>query len=176
MLNLIEFWIFIMVFPIFWAWHNDALLMMIGMIVMIQVVAKGAGGGEVWGLKARWHRLVGETFMCIEALLKQVRAYQVRALRVLKIFSWFGFALFELSASWTRLGVPFTLICLCRPDFQISYSWYERCRVRNGRAVQSNFGRLLRHACSWVKRIWNLVALCVGNGSFSRHKCFSGVL
>ncbi|CAM6085732.1 unnamed protein product [Calypogeia fissa] len=44
--------------------------------LLSRIVAKGIGGGEVWGLKARWHRLVGDMSMYIEALLKQVRAYQ----------------------------------------------------------------------------------------------------
>lgn len=42
-----------------------------------QVVQSAACGGEVWGLKARWHHANGELTMCTEAALKQVRAFQV---------------------------------------------------------------------------------------------------
>ncbi|KAL2644533.1 hypothetical protein R1flu_012120 [Riccia fluitans] len=44
--------------------------------LLSRIVAKGQGGGEVWGLKARWHRILGDTTMWMEALLKQLRAYQ----------------------------------------------------------------------------------------------------
>jgi hypothetical protein len=41
------------------------------------VVQSKVSGGEVWGLKARWHRANGDLTMCTEAALKQVRAFQV---------------------------------------------------------------------------------------------------
>ncbi|KAG0561788.1 hypothetical protein KC19_9G091800 [Ceratodon purpureus] len=41
-----------------------------------QVVQSKVSGGEVWGLKARWHRANGDLMMCTEAALKQVRAFQ----------------------------------------------------------------------------------------------------
>lgn len=43
---------------------------------LIQVVQSG-GGSEIWGLYGRWHKLKGDLSMCSEALLKQVRSYQV---------------------------------------------------------------------------------------------------
>lgn len=36
----------------------------------------GEGGGDAWGLQARWHHANGDLIMCKEAALKQVRAYQ----------------------------------------------------------------------------------------------------
>lgn len=47
------------------------------MLLGNQVVKTGEGGGEVWGLKARWHLAAGDLTMCREAALKQVRAFQV---------------------------------------------------------------------------------------------------
>ncbi|KAL3697661.1 hypothetical protein R1sor_011737 [Riccia sorocarpa] len=44
--------------------------------LLSRIVSKGQGGGQVWGLKARWHRVTGDMTMCLEALLKQLRAYQ----------------------------------------------------------------------------------------------------
>nr|XP_024385943.1 tetratricopeptide repeat protein 27 homolog isoform X2 [Physcomitrium patens] len=41
-----------------------------------QVVQSKISGGEIWGLKARWHRANGDLMMCTEAALKQVRALQ----------------------------------------------------------------------------------------------------
>nr|XP_043608749.1 tetratricopeptide repeat protein 27 homolog [Erigeron canadensis] len=43
---------------------------------VLQQIAKSGGGGEIWGLFARWHKLKGDLTMCSEALLKQVRSYQ----------------------------------------------------------------------------------------------------
>lgn len=36
----------------------------------------GSGGGEVWGLYARWLKIEGELLMCSEALQKHVRSYK----------------------------------------------------------------------------------------------------
>lgn len=36
----------------------------------------GEGREEFWGLYARWHNFKGNSAMCSEVLLKQVRAYQ----------------------------------------------------------------------------------------------------
>ncbi|KAG6541077.1 hypothetical protein Mapa_017567 [Marchantia paleacea] len=55
--------------------ETDMLLEKTGKLLS-RIVAKGQGGGEVWGLKARWHKIMGDMNMCVEALLKQVRAYQ----------------------------------------------------------------------------------------------------
>ncbi|KAF6137117.1 hypothetical protein GIB67_030881 [Kingdonia uniflora] len=44
--------------------------------VLNQIVRSGGGGGEVWGLYSRWHKIKGDLTMCSEALLKQVRSYQ----------------------------------------------------------------------------------------------------
>ncbi|BFI27698.1 tetratricopeptide repeat protein 27 [Marchantia polymorpha subsp. ruderalis] len=55
--------------------ETDMLLEKTGKLLS-RIVARGQGGGEVWGLKARWHQIMGDMDMCVEALLKQVRAYQ----------------------------------------------------------------------------------------------------
>ncbi|KAL6008067.1 hypothetical protein ACLOJK_033573 [Asimina triloba] len=43
---------------------------------VLQQIVRTAGGGDMWGLYARWYRIKGDLTMCSEALLKQVRAYQ----------------------------------------------------------------------------------------------------
>ncbi|XP_020527481.1 tetratricopeptide repeat protein 27 homolog isoform X1 [Amborella trichopoda] len=53
---------------------TDHLLDMLGKV--LQQVIRSNGGGEIWGLYARWHRIRGDVTMCSEALLKQVRSYQ----------------------------------------------------------------------------------------------------
>lgn len=51
-------------------------------ILLIQIVKNGSGyGPEIWGLYAKWHRIKGDLIMCSEALLKQVRSFQVCPLR-----------------------------------------------------------------------------------------------
>jgi len=42
----------------------------------LQIVRNGGGAG-IWGLYARWHKIKGNLTTCSEALLKQVRSYQV---------------------------------------------------------------------------------------------------
>ena len=54
-----------------------SVLMKVSIALKNQVVQSAACGGEVWGLKARWHHANGELTMCTEAALKQVRAFQV---------------------------------------------------------------------------------------------------
>ncbi|CAM6029244.1 unnamed protein product [Sphagnum balticum] len=44
--------------------------------LLARVVRSGEGGGDAWGLQARWHHANGDLIMCKEAALKQVRAYQ----------------------------------------------------------------------------------------------------
>lgn len=44
----------------------------------MQIVRSGAEA-DVWGLYARWHKMKGDLVMCSEALLKQVRSYQVQS-------------------------------------------------------------------------------------------------
>ncbi|KAK9146690.1 hypothetical protein Sjap_006593 [Stephania japonica] len=44
--------------------------------ILKQIVRSGKGE-NIWGLYARWHRMKGDLTMCSEALLKQVRSYQV---------------------------------------------------------------------------------------------------
>ncbi|GKE05884.1 tetratricopeptide repeat protein 27 [Tanacetum coccineum] len=39
-------------------------------------IARSGGGGDVWEVFARWHKLKGDIAMCSEVLLKQVRSYQ----------------------------------------------------------------------------------------------------
>ena len=43
---------------------------------LIQIL-RSESRAELWGLYARWHRINGDLTMCCEALLKQVRSYQV---------------------------------------------------------------------------------------------------
>ncbi|CAN6480642.1 unnamed protein product [Victoria cruziana] len=52
---------------------------------ILHQIAKSGKGEGIWGLYARWHKLRGDLITCSEALLKQVRAYQVRK------ESWFVF-------------------------------------------------------------------------------------
>ncbi|GJV77434.1 tetratricopeptide repeat protein 27, partial [Tanacetum coccineum] len=54
--------------------ETEQLTELIGKI--LQQIAKSGGGGDVWGVFARWHKLKGDLAMCSEALLKQVRSYQ----------------------------------------------------------------------------------------------------
>ncbi|KAK9052213.1 hypothetical protein SSX86_028841 [Deinandra increscens subsp. villosa] len=54
--------------------ETEQLTALIGKI--LQQIAKSEGGGEIWGLFARWHKLKGDLLMCSEALLKQVRSYK----------------------------------------------------------------------------------------------------
>ncbi|KAK9291541.1 hypothetical protein L1049_019489 [Liquidambar formosana] len=43
---------------------------------ILQKIVRSGGGGDIWGLYARWHKIKGDLTMCSEALLKQVRSYQ----------------------------------------------------------------------------------------------------
>lgn len=58
-----------------YSFETEQLVDLCGRILQ-QLVQSGEGGGEVWGLYARWHKFKGNSNMCTEALLKQVRAYQ----------------------------------------------------------------------------------------------------
>lgn len=58
-----------------YSFETEQLVDLCGRILQ-QLVRSGEGGGEVWGLYARWHKFKGNSIMCAEALLKQVRAYQ----------------------------------------------------------------------------------------------------
>ena len=40
-------------------------------------IVRSSGGADMWGLYAKWHKIRGDLMMCSEALLKQVRSYQV---------------------------------------------------------------------------------------------------
>ncbi|CAK9187949.1 unnamed protein product [Ilex paraguariensis] len=54
--------------------ETEHLMELLGKI--LQRIVRSAGGAEIWGLYARWHKLKGDLTMCSEALLKQVRSYQ----------------------------------------------------------------------------------------------------
>lgn len=43
---------------------------------VLQQIVRNIGGGDAWGLYARWHKMRGDLTMCSEAMLKQVRSYQ----------------------------------------------------------------------------------------------------
>lgn len=55
---------------------------------VLQQIVRYIGGGDVWGLYGRWHKLRGDLTMCSEALLKQVRACQ--GSEVWKDIAWFS--------------------------------------------------------------------------------------
>ncbi|CAK7338879.1 unnamed protein product [Dovyalis caffra] len=44
---------------------------------ILQQIVKRVSRADIWGLYARWQKLKGDLTMCSEALLKQVRLYQV---------------------------------------------------------------------------------------------------
>ncbi|CAL8114489.1 unnamed protein product [Prunus armeniaca] len=44
---------------------------------VLQQIVRSGNGADIWGLYARWHKMKGDLTMCSEALLKQVRSYQV---------------------------------------------------------------------------------------------------
>ncbi|KAH9317466.1 hypothetical protein KI387_019235, partial [Taxus chinensis] len=58
-----------------YSFEAEQMVDLIGRILQ-QIVSSGEGGGEVWGLFARFHKFKGNLVTCSEALLKQVRAYQ----------------------------------------------------------------------------------------------------
>lgn len=43
-------------------------------------IVKSESRADVWGIYAKWHKIKGNLTMCCEALLKQVRSYQVSPL------------------------------------------------------------------------------------------------
>ncbi|XP_068650102.1 uncharacterized protein [Aristolochia californica] len=54
--------------------ETEALMDSLGKV--LQQIVRSGGGGDIWGLYARWHKMKGDLTMCSEALLKQVRSYQ----------------------------------------------------------------------------------------------------
>ncbi|KAK7818679.1 tetratricopeptide repeat protein 27 like protein [Quercus suber] len=44
---------------------------------VLQRMVRNDGRADIWGLYARWHKIKGDLTMCSEALLKQVRSYQL---------------------------------------------------------------------------------------------------
>ncbi|TVU39421.1 hypothetical protein EJB05_12840, partial [Eragrostis curvula] len=59
--------------------QSNHLLDMIGDILQ-QIVRSGGSNAEIWGLYARWHKIKGNLMASSEALLKQVRSFQVHIL------------------------------------------------------------------------------------------------
>ncbi|KAG6736827.1 hypothetical protein POTOM_060274 [Populus tomentosa] len=55
--------------------ETEQLVELLGKI--LQQIVKRVSRADIWGLYARWHKLKGDLTMCSEALLKQVRSYQV---------------------------------------------------------------------------------------------------
>ncbi|XP_077247270.1 uncharacterized protein LOC143887041 [Tasmannia lanceolata] len=54
--------------------ETEHLMALLGEV--LQQIVRNGGGGDIWGLYARWHKIKGDLTMCSEALLKQVRSYQ----------------------------------------------------------------------------------------------------
>ncbi|XP_057872114.2 uncharacterized protein LOC131078433 [Cryptomeria japonica] len=58
-----------------YSFEEEQMVDLIGRILQ-QIVRSGEGGGDIWGLFARFHKFKGNLVTCSESLLKQVRAYQ----------------------------------------------------------------------------------------------------
>ncbi|KAG9455334.1 hypothetical protein H6P81_008238 [Aristolochia fimbriata] len=58
------------------AWTRETEAFMDSLGKILQQVVRSGGGGDVWGLYARWLKIKGDLTMCSEALLKHVRSYQ----------------------------------------------------------------------------------------------------
>ncbi|XP_058084717.1 uncharacterized protein LOC131232476 isoform X2 [Magnolia sinica] len=56
------------------SWETEHLMDLLGKV--LQQIVRSGGGGDIWGLYARWYKIKGDLTMCSEALLKQVRSYQ----------------------------------------------------------------------------------------------------
>lgn len=83
--------------------ETEQLMDLIGKV--LQQIAKSGGGGEIWGLFARWHKLKGDLTMCSEALLKQVRSYQGSELwKDKERFVKFAHASLELCKVYVEIG------------------------------------------------------------------------
>ncbi|KAK1437672.1 hypothetical protein QVD17_03468 [Tagetes erecta] len=83
--------------------ETEQLTDLIGKI--LQQIAKSGGGGEIWGLFARWHKLKGDLLMCSEALLKHVRSYQGSELwKDKERFKKFARASLELCKVYMEIG------------------------------------------------------------------------
>ncbi|XP_071692742.1 uncharacterized protein [Rutidosis leptorrhynchoides] len=73
--------------------------------ILQQIAKSGEGGGDIWGLFARWHKLKGDLTMCSEALLKQVRSYQGSELwKDKERFVNFAHASLELCKVYVEIG------------------------------------------------------------------------
>ncbi|KAL8196412.1 hypothetical protein R6Q57_024707 [Mikania cordata] len=83
--------------------ETEQLTDLIGKI--LQQITKSGGGGEIWGLFARWHKLKGDLLMCSEAILKQVRSYQGSELwKDKERFKKFARASLELCKVYMEIG------------------------------------------------------------------------